>query len=38
LPADAIAIHVGPQPSAAPIRLPDVPAARLFLRSLLEPA
>jgi trehalose 6-phosphate synthase/phosphatase len=38
LPAEAIAIHVGPQPSAAPIRLTDVPAARLFLRSLLEPA
>jgi trehalose 6-phosphate synthase/phosphatase len=35
LPADGIAIHVGPTPSRAPYRLRDVKAARAFLDRLI---
>jgi trehalose 6-phosphate synthase/phosphatase len=34
LPPGSIAIHVGPQESLAPVRLPDVATARAFLRDL----
>jgi len=37
LPDGAIAIHVGPAPSVAPLRVADVGAALGFLRSLLAP-
>jgi trehalose 6-phosphate synthase/phosphatase len=36
LPPEAIAVHVGPQPSRAPGRLADVDAARDFLAALAE--
>ncbi len=36
LPEHGIAIHVGPRESAAPYRVPDVRAARRFLRELAE--
>jgi trehalose 6-phosphate synthase/phosphatase len=34
LPPDAIAMHVGPAPSRAPLRLPDVAAARALLEEI----
>jgi trehalose 6-phosphate synthase/phosphatase len=36
LPEDALAIHVGPTPSRAPLRLASVADARALLRSLLD--
>lgn len=36
LPADSLAIQVGPRPSRAPLRLRDVAAARDFLRRLVD--
>jgi trehalose 6-phosphate synthase/phosphatase len=36
LPPGSVAIHVGPLPSTAPLRLRDVAAARALLRSLLK--
>lgn len=36
LHGDGVAIHVGPLPTLAPHRLPDVAAARKFLRALLD--
>lgn len=36
LPADGLAVHVGPGPSAAGLRLRDVAEARAFLASLLQ--
>jgi len=38
LPADGVAVHIGPGPSRASIRLADVRAARAFLESLVERA
>jgi trehalose 6-phosphate synthase/phosphatase len=37
LPEGSISVHVGPAPSRAALRLPDVRAARALLASLLEP-
>jgi len=37
LPDGSISVHVGPAPSRAVLRLPDVRAARALLASLLEP-
>jgi trehalose 6-phosphate synthase/phosphatase len=37
LPPDGLSIHVGPRPSGAAIRLPDVAACRRLLFSLLSP-
>jgi trehalose 6-phosphate synthase/phosphatase len=37
LPPEAIAVHVGPQPSVAGLRVADVAAARQLLWSLLAP-
>ena len=36
LPADGLAIHVGPRPSAAPLRIRDVAGARAFLARLVQ--
>ena len=36
LPVDGLAVHVGPRPSAAPLRIRDVAAARAFLRDLVQ--
>jgi trehalose 6-phosphate synthase/phosphatase len=36
LPEDGVSIHVGPKPSRARYRLPDVVAARAFLRTLVS--
>jgi trehalose 6-phosphate synthase/phosphatase len=36
LPERGFAVHVGPRPSRAEYRLEDTPAARSFLKSLLE--
>ena len=38
LPVGAIAIHVGPRPSCAPFRVPDVASARALLRQMLADA
>jgi trehalose 6-phosphate synthase/phosphatase len=35
LPRDSVAVHVGPLPSIAPLRLPDVRAARTFLAQVV---
>jgi len=37
LPEDGLAVHVGPRPSSAGVRLKDVAACRAFLRSILAP-
>jgi trehalose 6-phosphate synthase/phosphatase len=36
LPGDAVAIHVGPRPSRAQYRIPDVTAARRLLWALVK--
>jgi trehalose 6-phosphate synthase/phosphatase len=36
LPRDALAVHVGPEPTRAPIRLGGVPDVRALLRTIAE--